>query len=94
MGATTDTDAIDTFIARWAASSGAERANFQLFATELCDLMGVPRSSNSGGPWTRGISLAIAQQVKRFNGHVFRDAKVHPFERHEIGELLVAVKHN
>jgi len=34
---------VDRFISRWAASSGAERANFQLFAAELCDLLGVPR---------------------------------------------------
>mgnify|MGYP001374326873 CR=1 FL=1 len=43
MGAITDITAVDQFISRWAASSGAERANFQLFAAELCDLLGVPR---------------------------------------------------
>ena len=32
---------IDAFIARWAKSSGAERANFQMFAFELCSLLGV-----------------------------------------------------
>ena len=32
---------IDAFIARWAKSSGAERANFQMFAIELCGLIGV-----------------------------------------------------
>lgn len=32
---------IDEFIDRWAKSSGAERANFQLFTAELCDLIGV-----------------------------------------------------
>ena len=31
------------FIARWAASSGSEKANHQLFVAELCDLLGVPR---------------------------------------------------
>ncbi len=34
---------IEDFIARWSASAGAERANFQGFAYELCDLLGVPR---------------------------------------------------
>lgn len=34
---------IDDFIARWSASAGAERANFQGFAYELCDLLGVDR---------------------------------------------------
>ena len=36
-------DDIETFIARWSASSGAERANFQGFTYELCDLIGVSR---------------------------------------------------
>ena len=32
---------IDKFIARWVASSGAERANFQLFASQLCRILEV-----------------------------------------------------
>lgn len=43
MGSTTDLPMIDRFIARWSASSGQERANFQLFAAELCDVLGVAR---------------------------------------------------
>ena len=35
--------AIDSFISRWAASGAAERANYQMFLAELCDLLGVPR---------------------------------------------------
>ena len=31
------------FIARWEASGAAERANYQLFLCELCDVIGVPR---------------------------------------------------
>ncbi len=34
---------IDEFIARWTASSGNERANFQSFANELCAILGVPK---------------------------------------------------
>jgi len=30
---------MDAFIARWQASGGAERANYQLFLTGLCDLL-------------------------------------------------------
>lgn len=41
---------ITDFIARWQASGAAERANYQLFSTELCDLIGVehphPASEN------------------------------------------------
>ncbi len=33
---------IDDFIARWTASGGSERANFQQFAIELTQLLGVP----------------------------------------------------
>ena len=31
------------FIARWQNSGGAERANYALFLTQLCDLLGVPQ---------------------------------------------------
>jgi len=34
--------AVDAFIARWHAATGAERANYQLFVSELCGLLGVP----------------------------------------------------
>jgi hypothetical protein len=37
------TTAITTFIERWQASGAAERANYQLFLSELCDLIDVPR---------------------------------------------------
>ena len=39
----TDHAAIDAFIGRWHRSGGAESANFQTFANELCDLLSVPR---------------------------------------------------
>ena len=39
--------AIDAFIARWGSSAGAERANYQIFLAELCDLLGVPRPDPS-----------------------------------------------
>jgi hypothetical protein len=38
---------VEAFIARWGASAGAERANYQLFLAELCDLLGVPRPNPS-----------------------------------------------
>jgi hypothetical protein len=40
-------DAIEAFIARWGTSSGAERANYQIFLAELCDLLGVSRPDPS-----------------------------------------------
>ncbi len=45
----TPTPDIDAFIARWAASGAAERANFQSFANELCDLLGVAKPLPAGG---------------------------------------------
>ncbi len=34
---------VDTFIARWSAAQAAERANYALFLSELCDVLDVPR---------------------------------------------------
>jgi SAM-dependent methyltransferase len=40
---------IDAFIARWTArEGGAERANYQMFLSELCDLIGVARPDPAG----------------------------------------------
>ena len=33
---------LERFIAQWEASGAAERANYQLFLTQLCDLLDVP----------------------------------------------------
>lgn len=38
-----DPAAVDAFIARWQHASGSERANYQLFLTELCALLGLPQ---------------------------------------------------
>ena len=35
--------ALEAFIPRWAAAGGSERANYQLFVNELCELLGVPK---------------------------------------------------
>ncbi len=40
---TTNDPELDAFIVRWKASGAAERANYQLFLSELCDVLGVPR---------------------------------------------------
>ncbi|MFK7911778.1 MAG: type IIL restriction-modification enzyme MmeI [Akkermansiaceae bacterium] len=36
-------EALDTFISKWAASGAAERANYNSFLNDLCDLLGVAR---------------------------------------------------
>jgi restriction-modification enzyme MmeI-like protein len=37
-----DPPPVETFIRRWEAADGSERANYQLFVSELCALLGVP----------------------------------------------------
>lgn len=45
---------VETFIARWTArEGGAERANYQGFLYELCDVLGVPRPDVSGADASR-----------------------------------------
>jgi hypothetical protein len=34
---------IEAFVARWENAGGSERANYQLFLTELCALLNLPR---------------------------------------------------
>lgn len=40
---TSTADPVPAFIARWQASGAAERANYQLFLTELCDILAVQK---------------------------------------------------
>lgn len=56
--------AVDAFIDRWRPSGGSERANYQLFLTELCGLLGVTKpgvatSEAKGDPYCfeRPVSL-------------------------------------
>jgi hypothetical protein len=39
---------IDTFIQRWEKSGAAERSNYVLFLSELCDLLDIPRPEPAG----------------------------------------------
>ncbi|MEG4860992.1 class I SAM-dependent DNA methyltransferase [Microcoleus sp. K1-B6] len=43
-----DRTRVETFITRWAGSSGNERANYQLFFAEMCDALGVDRPFDKG----------------------------------------------
>jgi hypothetical protein len=43
----TVTDPVEAFISRWENSCAAERANYQMFLSELCDILGVPRHPSS-----------------------------------------------
>ena len=35
---------MERFISKWEKSGGAEMANFQTFANELCELLGMPKT--------------------------------------------------
>lgn len=45
---TNDLPTLDAFIERWQSSGAAERANYQLFLSELCDLLDLPRPDPAG----------------------------------------------
>jgi len=45
---------VEDFIDRWTArEGGAERANYQMFLSDLCDVLGVPRPDPAGADHTR-----------------------------------------
>jgi len=52
---------IESFIAKWSRSGGAERANYALFLVELCDLIGVGHPEPSGD---RGRDYAFERPVR------------------------------
>ncbi|MBP7468030.1 MAG: class I SAM-dependent DNA methyltransferase, partial [Thauera sp.] len=60
--ATTDPAALDTFIARWQRAGGSERANYQLFLTELCEVLGLPRPDPAGDD-TRDNAYVFERRV-------------------------------
>jgi hypothetical protein len=56
---------VEAFIARWQGSSGQERANYAMFLSELCDLIGVPKPSP-------------AKESAQHNDYVFERAVFEP----------------
>ena len=43
-----DDEAVEAFIERWRDTGGKERANYQLFVTELCQLLDLPGPEPAG----------------------------------------------
>ncbi len=56
---------IENFIARWQASQAAERANCQLFVSELCDVLHVARPEPAGGDDAR--NAYVFERAVTFN---------------------------
>jgi len=57
--------AIRAFIDRWSASEGAERANYALFLSELCDALGVERPHPARADST--LNDYVFERAVRFN---------------------------
>ncbi len=55
-------DPVELFLARWHGTERAERANKDLFLSELCDLLGVPRP-DPAGPDSAGNAYVFERAV-------------------------------
>ncbi|MBF6615404.1 MAG: class I SAM-dependent DNA methyltransferase [Candidimonas sp.] len=53
---------LDTFLSRWKNGGGSERANYQLFLTELCTLLGLPQPEPAGDD-TRDNAYVFERRV-------------------------------
>jgi hypothetical protein len=65
---TSHSDTIN-FIERWASSGAAERANYQIFLAELCDVLAVPRpeptkpdEDENAYVFEKAVTLAVLQK--------------------------------
>ena len=57
---------ITAFITRWETSGAAERANYQMFLSELCDIIGVPRPDPTS-PDTAKNRYVFDRAITRIN---------------------------
>ena len=71
-------DSIQHFITRWAAASASERANSQLFLSELCDVLEVPRPEPV---FTGGYAFEFPVHRLRWLGDVKQVVKGHEMVR-------------
>ncbi|MGQ9425859.1 class I SAM-dependent DNA methyltransferase [Gilvimarinus sp. F26214L] len=56
------TEQLETFIDRWRSAGGSERANYQLFLTELCTLLDLPQPEPAGDD-TRDNAYVFERRV-------------------------------
>ena len=57
-----DHDKTEAFIARWQGAGGTERANYQLFLLELCELLDLPKADPAGDD-TRDNAYVFERRV-------------------------------
>ncbi len=78
---------IDSFITRWAISGGAERANYQIFLAELCDVLEVPRPDPTVGDaitsenWQNAY---VFEQAVRFDNRDGTHSTPHAVPLHDV----------
>ncbi len=64
-------DTIHVFLDRWSGKEGGqERANYGLFLSELCDVLGVPRPDPSGDPETNDYVLERVVKERGRDGSI------------------------
>ena len=73
-----DATRIDAFIARWQGADGRERANYQLFLTELAALLELPapeppplQSGRLEGGWERQAGMATGRGTRNLGPFVW-----------------------
>lgn len=59
-------EAVESFITRWENSGAAERANYQMFLAELCDILGIPRPDPTT-PDPEGNHYVFDRAITRIN---------------------------
>lgn len=62
-----DTNKTESFIQRWPKASGSERANCQLFVTELCALVDLPQPDLASED-NRGKTCVFGRRVMLAHG--------------------------
>lgn len=76
MGADGNDDAVRRFIQRWLGREGGqERANYALFLTELCDVLGLPRPEPAGlrshrNAYTFERAVQFGETATRLHGRI------------------------
>ncbi len=81
---------VDVFIQRWTArEGGAERANYQMFLAELCDVIGVPRPDPAGAE-THLNDYAFERAVK--SGEIDLTASTKRIDLYKRGAFILEAK--
>lgn len=81
---------VDAFIQRWTArEGGAERANYQMFLAELCDVIDVPRPDPAGAE-THLNDYAFERAVK--SGEIDLTASTKRIDLYKRGAFILEAK--